>query len=137
MLQVREDEWMVTNHKKLRHPRNKEFVTARVNIINGKKVMHISIGLDVCEMIEFNKQDRVNIFINKTDRNLLIIKKDDEPDSDGYLLSSGKGNYSFMTFQFRYETSEAYRLSQTIILDYDFNEVGTLLIDLTKIKWSK
>jgi len=78
MLQVRDDEqWMVTNHKKLRHPNNKQFVTARVNVINGKKVMSISIGLDVCELIEFNKNDRVNVFINKYDRQFLIIKKDE------------------------------------------------------------
>lgn len=138
MLNLREDNnWIVTNNKKLRHPHNKRFVTARVNIINKKTVIRISIGLYVCEMVEFEKNDRVNIFINKSDRNLLIIKKENDFDSDGYLLNHGKNNNNFMTFEFRYESSESFRLSQTIIIDYDFTQPGMLLVDLTKIKWEK
>lgn len=129
-------EWIITNNKSLRHPNNKEFVTARINIINKKKVIRISIGLDVCEVLGFNKNDRVHIFINKDDRNLLLIQKD-YTSQDGYRLNYGEKNNSFMTFDFRFETSESFRLSQTIILPYDFREDGLLVVNLKKIKWSK
>jgi hypothetical protein len=129
------EKWLVTNYKPLRHPNNKQFVTARVHIQNKKKVVRISIGLDVCDLLDFRKNDRVHIFINRQDRHLLMIKKD-EIDLDGYRLNLGGSNASFMTFDFRYETAESFRLSQTIILDYDFEE-GTLLIDLEKLQWRK
>jgi hypothetical protein len=133
---VDKNDWMITNNKSLRHPNNKQFVTARVNIINKKKVIRISIGLDVCDLIGFDKNDRVHIFINKEDRNLLLIKKD-MCMQDGYRLNLGTSNNSFMTFDFRCETQESFRLSQTIILDYDFNDEGSLLINMEKIKWRK
>jgi len=129
------DNWLITNNKSLRHPRNKEFVTARVNIINKKKVMRISIGTDICDLVGFNKNDRVHIFINKNDRNTLLIKKDVDT-QDGYRLNHGQSNSSFMTFSVRYETGESFRLSQTIILDYYLNKENTLLINLEKLKWS-
>jgi hypothetical protein len=133
-----DSQYMRKGGKRLRHPHNKRFVTARVNMTNNKKVIHISIGLDVCSVVEFEKGDRVNVFIHKKDRNLLIIKKEAEYDVNGYVLSAnGHQNSSFLTFEFRYETSEDFRLSQTIILDYDFSQVGMLLIDIEKIKWRK
>jgi hypothetical protein len=133
---VDRSEWLVTNNKSLRHPNNKEFVTARINIINKKKVVRISIGLDVCDVLGFKKNDRVHIFINTQDRDLLLIRKDC-CEQDGYKLNLGNNNNNFMTFDFRYETAEAFRLSQTIILPYDFKGDDLLLVDLQKIKWSK
>lgn len=133
---VNKEEWIHANHKPLRHPNNKEFVTARVNIINKKKVIRISIGIDVCEILSFNKNDRVNIFISKKNRDFMLIKKSIDS-FDGYLLSRGKSHSNFMTFDFRYETIASFKLSQTIILDYDINDERTLLVDLSKIKWSK
>lgn len=135
-MDIAKKDWMITNNKPLRHPDNKEFVTARINIKNKRKVIRISIGIDVCDLIGFNKNDRVHVYINKQDRNILMIKKDSDC-LDGYLLSLQNDKSSFMTFDFRYETSESFRLSQTIILDYDFNEDGTLLIDIEKIKWRR
>lgn len=61
---VNKEEWIPTNHKPLRHPNNKEFVTGRANIVNKKKVIRISIGVDVCEVLSFNKNDRIDIYIN-------------------------------------------------------------------------
>jgi len=130
------NEWIISNGKRLRHPNNSELVTARCNIINGKKVIRISIGIDVCELLDFKKGERVYISINKKYRNYLIISKDVE-DLEGYKLSHSSGHKNnFMSFQFRYETSESFRLSQTIILDYDINDENLLLIDVSRLKWS-
>jgi len=131
-----QNEWIHTNSKPLRHPKNKEFVTARVNIINGKKVIFISIGLIVCELIELVKGDRVNIFINKIDRNLILLKKSIIPHY-GYKLSHATdSNGNLMHFSFRYQTEESFRLSQTIILDYEIGNDKSLLLNFEKIKWN-
>lgn len=132
-----ENEWIETTGKKLCSPHNRELVTARVNIINGRKVVRISIGLDVCELIGLKKADRVCLFLHKRDRDLLLISKDNDH-LEGYKLSQSASNKSsFLHFAFRYETSESFRLSQTTVLNYDFNNEGVLLVDLEKIKWSK
>lgn len=120
------------NHKKLKHPDNKEFVTSRVNIINKKKVLCISIGTVVCELLGLVRGDRVEILLNKKERNLLLIRKAYE----GYKLKWGGANSNFVTFDFRYETPDNFRLSQTVILDYNLNDFGFLLINLDRIKWN-
>lgn len=129
------DEWIKTNYKPLRHPKNKEFVTGRVNIINKKKVIRISIGLIVCDLLEFKKGDRINLFINKKERNFILIKKS-KVIHDGYLLNCNGKNPSFMTFDFRYETAESFRLSQTVILNYEINEDQLLLINIESLRWN-
>jgi hypothetical protein len=129
------DDYVSYNCKPLRHPRNKEFVTSRVNIINKKKVIRISIGILICELIQFTRDDRVHIFLNKKDKNLMLIKKSDIL-HDGYKLNHGGSNNSFMTVDFRYETSDSFRLSQTIILDYEIKQDGLLLINFEKLKWN-
>lgn len=133
----RNEDWLRKSNKRLRHPHNRRFVTGRVTINNNKKVIHLSIGTDVCSVVEFEKGDRVHVFIHKENRNHLIIQRDDDIDSDGYLLSYSSDRHSFMTFSFRYESAEEFRLSQTTILDYDFSQVGMLLIDIEKLKWRK
>ena len=132
-MRANKENWSLANYKSLRHPNNKEFVTARVNIINKKKVIRISIGTDVCSLVGFNKNDRLHIFIHRDDRDKLLIKKDKDC-IDGYRLNHNGSNSSFMTFDFRYETAESFRLSQTILLEFDFEE-GCLLVGLEKIKW--
>ena len=131
----RDDQWLRSNNKKLKHKNNRQFVTGRSVIIHNRKVMKMSIGLDVCELVGFKKNDRVNIFIHKENRNYLAIQKD-FADAEGYMLSfGGHRNGNFLTFEFRYQTEESFRLSQTTILDYDFQEEHTLIVDLYRLKW--
>ena len=130
-----DNQWLGAKRKKLRSTRNKQFVTARCFISNNKNVVKISIGLDVCELVGFKKGERVNLFIHKENRDYLAIQKDVTED-EGYKLNfSGSSNSNFLTFEFRYQTEESFRLSQTTILDYDFQEEHTLIVDLYRLKW--
>ncbi len=130
------DEWINLNRKPLRHPDNREFITARANIIHGKKVIRISIGLSVCEILDITEHDRVNLYIHKTIRNFLLVCKDKMCIS-GYKLTKGHKNANFLVFDFRYDTEESFRLSQTQVVDFDFNDEGLICIDIKKIVWSK
>lgn len=123
--------WIKTNTKPLRHPNNKEFVTGRVNIINKKFVIRISIGLIVCELLNFGKKDRLHLHIHKDNRHLFLLTKSELP-YDGYKLNHTGGG-SFLSFAFRYPTSEAYKLSQTIILDFKMKK-DALLVNLDALK---
>ena len=137
MLASNNEDWLITNGKRIRSEQNRELVTARINIINKRKVVKLSIGLVVCGLIGFKQDDRVHIFIHKDDRNLLLVKKD-EDNIDGYRLSKGQSSgTNFLSFAFRCETQDSFRLSQTVILDYDFNDEGVLIVDFEKIKWRK
>jgi hypothetical protein len=133
---LNQNTWQLTNRKPLRHPNNKEFVTARANIINKKKVIRISIGIDICDLVGFKKNDRVHIYLNKYERDSLLICNNAES-IDGYRLHYKGDNNNFMTFDFRIETEQSFRLSQTIILPYDIQDEGKLLISLEKLKWRK
>ena len=125
------DAYDLYDHKRLHHPKNKEFVTGRANIIKNTKMLFLSIGITVCELINLKYSDRVEILLSKIDRNLILIKKSDT----GYRLKWGGLGSNFMRFGFKYETPDNFRLSQTIILEYDFNNSGLLLINLDKLKW--
>ena len=130
------EEWVPANFKSLRHPNNKKFITARMNIINKRKVLNLSLGLDVCKEINFKANDRVYVLLNKENRNYLMIKKE-LGSYEGYKLNfNEKGNSSFLTFSIRYDSLESFRLSQTIVLDYDFRP-DVLLVNLGKLKWTK
>lgn len=132
---MKRNEWTRSNFKSLRHPNNKEFVTARVNVVNKKNVIRISIGIIICDLLDFTASDRVNVYINKQDRNQMIISKSLLPD-DGYKLNHNGSNSSFMTFELRNDIRDAFRLSQTIILDFDITEERLLLIRLDKLRWN-
>lgn len=131
------ESWNMQNYRKLRNSQNAEFVTCRINIVNNKKVLYISIGLVICELLNFKNKSRVNIFSNKKYRNFMIIKLS-EDSYTGYSLFDGgriaKGN--FLRFGFRYQTDDEFKLSQTIILDHDITD-KMLLIDIEKMKWRK
>jgi hypothetical protein len=128
-----EKDYAVLNTKSLRHPNNKQFVTARVNIINNRKVINFSIGTDVCDEINFHANDRIHILMHRENRNYIIFHKTSSS-FDGYkLFFNDKKNSSFLTFAMRYDSPEAFKLSQTVILDYDCSN-NMLLIDLEKLK---
>ena len=132
-----DNQWSPSYSKKFRHKNNKQFVTARCN--NKCKTslcMRIAIGVDVCELVGFKKGDKVNIFLHKENENFLAIKKNCLG-LYGHKLSyceSVTGNSSFMTFELRWKKKESFRISQTIVLDYDFNEEHLLIVDLSKVR---
>lgn len=132
-----ERNFIKTNFKSLRHEKNKEFVTGRVSIINKKKVIRISIGTIICDLVHFYPNDRINLMINKKDRNTFMIRKSIYP-NDGYKLNFNchSRNSSFMTFEFRYDSPEPFRIAQTIILDYEISDNGFLVINIEKLKWN-
>ncbi len=129
-------EWTSHMFKNIRNPKNQEYITIRANITKSKKIsIRISIGLIICNLLEFTEQARVNIFLHKKDKNILLIKKCNK-DEDGYKLNySQKSN--FMTFDFISHFYTEFKIKQTIVVDYDINSQKMLLVDLTKIRWEK
>ena len=128
------NEWSQYSKKHLRHPNNKEFVTGRVNIRNNRKVIRISVGLIVCELVKFNVKDRVTVSVHKNDKHMILISKDNSAQS--YQLTGLNNRYdNFLAVTFRYDFNEPFRLSQTILLDFDVNDEGILIVDLLKLKW--
>lgn len=129
--------WNMQNYKKLTSYNNREFVTCRVNIVNNKKVLHISIGLVICELLNFKNKSRVNIFSNKKYRNFMIIKLSEDSYTGYSLFDGGRlAKSNFLRFGFRYKTDDEFKLSQTIVLDHDITD-KMLLIDIEKMKWRK
>jgi len=129
-------DYNVLPYKKITSPNNKELVTVRANFINKKTVLTFSIGTDICELLDFKKSDRVNIYLHKRDKNVHLIKKSSTI-NEGYLLSHNNDKSSFMTFTIRYPGQYDFRLSQTIIISYDINDDGCLLLNIEKLKWRK
>ncbi len=128
-------EWSDYSKKSLRHPKNAEFVTGRVNIINERKVIRISIGLLVCELLNFRKKDRVCVSVHKHDKHRLLIAKSSDPQTYTLSASDKDKNHNFLSCTFRYDFHEPFRLSQTMILDFDVNDDGLLVVDIKKLKW--
>lgn len=133
---MKSNEWSDYSKKYLRHPRNAEFVTGRVNIINQRNVIRISIGKVICNLLEFKKGDRVDVLLHKEYKNLLMIFNSTNPQS--YKLHESVVNEkksNFLSATFRYDFHEPFKLSQTIILDYDINNEKILIIDIEKLIW--
>jgi hypothetical protein len=133
---MNQDDWSDYSKKRLRHPRNAELVTGRVNIINQRNVIRISIGKVICNLLEMKKGTRVSVAMHKEDKNLILITKNIDPHS--YKLhesTNAKKISNFLSLTFRYDFHEPFRLSQTILLDFDMNDNKLLLIDLKKLKW--
>lgn len=133
---MKSNDWNNYSKKYLRHPRNAEFVTGRVNIVNQRNVVRISIGKVICNLLEFKRSDRVKVLLHKEYKNLLLVFNSNDPYS--YKLheteiKSKKSN--FLSVTFRYDFHEPFKLSQTIILDYNINNEKVLLIDIDKLIW--
>lgn len=129
-------EWKHFNSKHMRSSVNKEIITGRCLLRNKKNDLTISIGKDIADSLGFKKNDRINVFFHKRDRDLLLIKKSITP-FDGYSLRFGDGNCNFMTFSFRFPTHEDFKLSQTIPLAHDLENDSILLVNVKPLKWSK
>lgn len=129
-------EWSDYSKKHLRHPNNAEFVTGRVNIINERNVVRISIGKVVCNLLELKRSDRVSVALHKENKNFLLMSKTNAPHS--YMLCESpkiNAKSNFLSATFRYDFNEPFRISQTCLLDFDINDNKLLLIDLEKLKW--
>ena len=125
-------EYMELKNKKMTHPDRKNFVIARVININKKKVVTMSLGINVCDIVDFKMGDRVKVFLHNQNKNLFLIKKVN--DEEGYKLSKNGFGSSFLTFQFRYRTEESLRLSQSTILFHETNK-DMVIIDIENLKW--
>jgi len=131
-----EQEWTSYGRKYLRHPKNRDLITGRVNIINKRNVISISIGKNICKDIGFNKRDRIIVYLNKDNKNLILLEKSDDY-STYSLHDTDKKNSNFLRCTFRYDFHEAFRLTQTIVLDYESNDENVLSINIEKLKWRK
>lgn len=133
---MKENDWSNYSKKHLRHPRNAEFVTGRVNIINQRNVIRISIGKLVCELLNFKKNDRVFVSVHKEDKNYILISKSLDPHTYTLHENVCKNKKSnFLSATFRYDFHEGFRLSQTILLDFDIDDQQCLLVNIEKLKW--
>ena len=134
MMEIASREWL-KKEVSSRNTENKEKITARANITKSKKIsIRISIGLIICDLLFLKRADRVDIFLNKKDRNILLIKKSIENDS-GYKLNYSHGS-SYLTFDFICNFKSEFKIKQTIELPYDFNNKN-ILLDISKLKWEK
>lgn len=135
-------DWKVINNKRLRSSYNKELVTLRavVRAQNSTRIT-ISIGLIVCDLLDFKKSDRVCIKTHQNKKSIILIEK--TLDEGGYKLCGAgssplvrrKSNFLFFCINSNYYHD--YKLSQTIICDYDILSKNKLLIDFSKLKWRK
>lgn len=131
------DKWKPYNYKKIKSEKNKEIITIRA-VPSGHKSVYItiSIGLTICSLIDFNNKDRVYIKTHPVRKNIVLVEKTHE--LDGYKISNnGGGNGSFLKFSITSNYYHDYKLSQTIIADYDIIESNKLVIDFSKLKWKK
>jgi hypothetical protein len=114
---------------------NEEKITARANNTPSKKVtIRISIGLIICSLLELNKGDRVEIFLNKKDRDIMLIRKSLHKD-EGYKLSHSLGS-RYLTFDFICTFKSEFKIKQTITLAFDFNSKN-IILNLSKLRWEK
>lgn len=118
---------------------NRERVTARIVNKGNRKNLAIAIGMDVADVLEMHQGDRVNLYVHKSNKNCFLIKKisSDSEIYQGYKLSGGTGNSHFLRFSIICDLPEMYRISQTIIVDYEIGNNKTLMIDFEKIKYKE
>ncbi len=128
--------WQENQKKFKKHEINKELVTGRVNLINNKNQITISIGLTVCEVLEFGKNIPIDVLIHNHHKNILLVR----PTSDhqnSYLLSyNNQRNNRFQIFKFLYLAENNFRLKHTISLPYEIKNDRTLIINMEKLRWS-
>lgn len=127
--------WKSHNQKNMRYPENKELITLRANLKFKKISIRVSIGLVICDILGFKKHDRINIYTNKKDRNILLVKKISPP-QDGYKLSYSE-NSNFLTFDFVNHFYNDFKIKETVKPFFEFTQQKILLIDLSKLKWEK
>ena len=131
------NEWKKYNFKYMRTDKNRELVTLRATCRTPTSVrVVVSIGLIICDLINFKNADRIIFKTHPIKKNIILIKKDDG--LNGYKLSgNGKHKVNFLTFSFTSNYYHDYRLSQTTIADYDIINNDSLLVDFSKLKWRK
>lgn len=110
-----------------------EFISGRALSRKDKISVRIAIGLIVCELIQFNKGDRVLVYKNNNDSNLFLVFKTDDP-QDGFKLSQATPR-SFLTFDILTANDNKFKLSQTTRLSFDINDEKILFINLKNLKW--
>lgn len=129
-------DYNVLPFKKITSPNNKELVTLRANVVNKKTVLTFSIGINICDLLNFNKSIRLNIYTHKRDKHVYLLKKSSSV-NEGYLLTHASDKNSFMTFKMRFMGMDGLRLSQTIPVEYDLNDDESLLLNIEKLFWRK
>jgi len=130
-------EWKKFNFKYMRTDKNRELVTLRAMVSTPQSVkIHIAIGTVICDLINLKNGDRVIFKTHPVRKDIILIKKDDG--LNGYkLFSGGRINYNFLRFCVTSNYYHDYRLSQTTIADYDIVDNDKLIVDFSKLKWSK
>lgn len=118
------------NKKRFLNKNSKNLVTMRCNIINSKNVMCLSIGVNVCDKMNLKDVTRLNVYIDKNNRNILMVK---ESQDDGYKLSDRVYRSNFRHFAFRYESEMQFKLSQTTIINHRI-ENNMLILDIKELK---
>jgi hypothetical protein len=132
---INKDDWTYCGIKNNHNPKNQELITLRAKIVGKKLSLRVSIGLVICELLDLKKGDRVNIYIHKKDKNFLLVSKC-QPHEIGLKLCHALHS-NFLTFDFTCYFYSEFKIRQTIMPDFQFNQEKLLLIDLTKLKWEK
>lgn len=136
MNQKNKFEWIDHSHLHSKFPENKELITIRANYTPSKKVsIRISIGIVICEVLDYKKGDRVSIFLNRNDRNILLVEKSGKLEHGHKLSYTDKSN--FLTTDFIMNFYTEVKVKQTIICDYNFNNEKQILIDISNLRWVK
>lgn len=136
---IEQKDWSLAHKRKFRkHPRNKEIVTGRIYMRCSNPYITISIGITICELLDFKDGDRAEVLFHKKNKNILLIKKNKLSQSD-YKIYFNKSNHGgrFARITFVDYCCSNYRISQTIELEYNLTEEKYLLVSLQNLKWEK
>lgn len=123
-------EWRILSPSKSFLSNSDEIVCLRASIKKNKIFINIQIGDVICQLVEINKNDRIDVYINNHDN--LLIKKSSENNIGHKLCKAARSKFLF--FNLKYETNQSIKLNKKIYTKYEINNDKTILIDLLPLK---
>lgn len=121
-----------------RNKGNKYIVIGRAMQSGNSTKLILSIGTYICELLDFEFGGHVLPFLSKKNRNLIMVKKC-ESESGNYrtLCYREASSANFCRLHLTMNDFNDFKLSQTIQLDYDFDDEKRLFINVEKLRWKK
>jgi hypothetical protein len=95
----------------------------------GSIRMSINFGIEICTLLGWKKNERLAIFRNRIQGNLLRIKKSA---GTGYSLWSPNSNPCRMTVGTTFEFHKKYVLDKTVTINFDM-EKDAVIIDISPL----
>ncbi len=133
---LNKSDWQFGKIRQKNLEENKDLVTGRVIIQHKKPTVTLSIGVNICDLLYFHFGTRLNVNVNKHDRDLILLEKSHYLDNGCKLCRSGT-NSNFLKIAYNDDINNDYKLSQTISLHYDFKDDKYLLINISKLRWER